>query len=1102
MVPLKACLDAICRSSPELVQDLSRDFSVYVLDPLESNTAPAPVNISNNAFDSQTSKESTSNAEHSRGVAVGLGLMSWALLADEKDSVAVTGTLIKLATGQEALEVIFALRETVTMQQALLPLALRSWGLPPKPRSKSTRVHASKLHETKHPLRSSTSNNDRSITSCSTSDDFQNSAMYSRHSSQSEMPKSSDPSSSASTPSPPYSAQHDTHVTDVTTLATIASIQMRSQIRAKAKIKKPPKPPPFLTSENSEADRLLLTEDVYVGPVKKKGRRPGNAAASGSGNKLIAEHSEASSSTMVELEERPNTCTTGPSVPPCGTSKVQAQKCKPSKKSPPNTASLPSASTPLIPGPLTFLDVLARFSSSSSSSDPNIQNLAILTALNAIDSTTITDLSAPREKNFNPVLVTALRDLLSAMAQQGPSHPPELTTTSNTLHRSRTPDEDIIILDKENVNPTAFRRRGEKDSKPFPAVLGTVLTSGPSNSEYLTDKRSPAIRPNGNAENRTCPTPANASTNADSRVRPRKRTLSDFMEEREAGKAKGKAREREWAERRDAHRHADSLTKKNEPLTHRHYPRLVTDSLQSSPRRTNSYYRTGMEPWTSPPKSRDDSKGNSNQEPITIFNSPQAPKVSASSPIRSNSSQVQTRRRYIIPTWARTDTSTQPRLSQAAQRALELAEQRQREEKEANKRKATYKSDKEKKRKRIARSTSPTPRQLNSTNTSTNTINKVHGPPPITAASDCQQFSITAVIEDRVAAFSSPSMPLGGKSPRSSADGSVIPPCTPPRRKHSDLFSPDDSSLFTPIPRRRGSSLRGSPNDSGRRRVSLGSLKKNNKTPTPKPVKVAVEDGNEASGEESEDDIDEVLNQELNTALQDLDTSSCLTSASSESETDRGTLPLEHDPIHSKDNTEDSDLDLPKKQHWIGLPPSSPPPPTSPIVMPQDDASDELSDDMQLPVATSDVEPYPTDSEVGNSLSNASACTDDELVGYLSNNGLATLFTTVVDQPIYGSDTAASMDLFDQFTNHNAQSESVSPNPMANIAIDFNVNGLTDFDFTEFWETFKPLLEDQNAGGIGSTTLDLEKDSDAPSLTFDHAKLAEDVQALFSGCLM
>lgn len=125
---LKICLDTICRSSPELVQDNSRDFSVYVLDPLESNSAPAPVHIANsNSCSSVVAATSTTQAhnstsDQSRGVAVGLGLMSWALLADESDSVTVAGTLIKLGTGQEALEVIFALREVCNPYNFVHPL--------------------------------------------------------------------------------------------------------------------------------------------------------------------------------------------------------------------------------------------------------------------------------------------------------------------------------------------------------------------------------------------------------------------------------------------------------------------------------------------------------------------------------------------------------------------------------------------------------------------------------------------------------------------------------------------------------------------------------------------------------------------------------------------------------------------------------------------------------------------------------------------------------------------------------------------------------------------------------------------------------------------
>ena len=115
---LKTCLNTICRSSPELVQDNCRDFSLYVLDPLESNSAPAPVHISNANKEPSSSKPSLS-LEQPRGVAVGLGLMSWALSSDDSDPVTVVGTIVKQGTNQEALEVIFALREVSLLKTSL-----------------------------------------------------------------------------------------------------------------------------------------------------------------------------------------------------------------------------------------------------------------------------------------------------------------------------------------------------------------------------------------------------------------------------------------------------------------------------------------------------------------------------------------------------------------------------------------------------------------------------------------------------------------------------------------------------------------------------------------------------------------------------------------------------------------------------------------------------------------------------------------------------------------------------------------------------------------------------------------------------------------------
>jgi len=117
-VLLKTCLNTICRSSPELIQDHCRDFSLYVLDPLESNSAPVPVRISN-ANKEPSSTNPSSSLEQPRGVAVGLGLMSWALASDDSDPMAVVGTIVKQGNGQEALEVIFALREVCLFETSL-----------------------------------------------------------------------------------------------------------------------------------------------------------------------------------------------------------------------------------------------------------------------------------------------------------------------------------------------------------------------------------------------------------------------------------------------------------------------------------------------------------------------------------------------------------------------------------------------------------------------------------------------------------------------------------------------------------------------------------------------------------------------------------------------------------------------------------------------------------------------------------------------------------------------------------------------------------------------------------------------------------------------
>ncbi|KAH7883157.1 hypothetical protein F5I97DRAFT_188542 [Phlebopus sp. FC_14] len=101
---------------PKLL-DGSRDFSLYVLDPLEALSVPSQA------------PHAPDFASAPRGVAVALGLMSWALESDDSESRHVAGTIINNSMpGMTALEVIFALRETKRVQKAVLNNALNSWG--------------------------------------------------------------------------------------------------------------------------------------------------------------------------------------------------------------------------------------------------------------------------------------------------------------------------------------------------------------------------------------------------------------------------------------------------------------------------------------------------------------------------------------------------------------------------------------------------------------------------------------------------------------------------------------------------------------------------------------------------------------------------------------------------------------------------------------------------------------------------------------------------------------------------------------------------------------------------------------------------------------
>ena len=98
--------------SPEVMPNGARDYSVYVLDPLESGFA------TNSLIGA-----ASSSAPHSQptGVAIGLGLMSWAW-NDQECKVMVNGTITDDPSRGEMLEVVFAMREVSNFSTHEVPL--------------------------------------------------------------------------------------------------------------------------------------------------------------------------------------------------------------------------------------------------------------------------------------------------------------------------------------------------------------------------------------------------------------------------------------------------------------------------------------------------------------------------------------------------------------------------------------------------------------------------------------------------------------------------------------------------------------------------------------------------------------------------------------------------------------------------------------------------------------------------------------------------------------------------------------------------------------------------------------------------------------------
>ena len=757
-------------------------------------------------------------------------------------------------------------------------------------------------------------------------------------------------------------------------------------------------------------------------------------------------------------------------------------------------------------------------------------NGAALSALGAIDSSTAAGAGGEGGVEPSPALVNALKELLAAAcAPHGPASVPPLcgATTTVTNHTNTTTntninnnnmidntntnigndadtysrseshgkgegEDEIVVLDKENVNPGAFRRKGGKGN------------DGGGNSN---------AKASGGTRERVGLGETTTNLNVDEGNK-RKRTLSDFMEEKEAERERERGRVRDTGtgkKRAGTGAGADGIIHRPQHTqSDTDYPFTTSTSTSRSTTTTSVTARVfsnavltanlAFRPHTSPPRP---TFGSRPFQRAVSFNSTASTSAAASpaddplpSYVPASAEAVTTTaplpKKYVVPAWARTNTTTQPRLSEEvlAQRAAAAAAAEAEAERERKERKRRGRKRKE----------------VVGTNENESALAGTEKECLQGSASSRGGLSSSSLYSLPVCASSdltvvSPSSPLPVSSPPFASDASTtpfssqdpeVPKTPPPRHRRRHALTPSSkcimegsggdgsSALFTPTPQKL-SGLFDSPLFS----PSVSALSRKGKTKI-SPIR-AVTSG-KGWDEEEDDDQDERLRRELDDALEELEVpSSSLPIASSDFDTDPPATSSSSGGHRSASDEPGEDETM---RYWsTGLPPSSPPPPTSPVLHSQTD--DEDMEDIANAMSDSDgltFEHDPLDQQhqqflIGDASSSAADFMNSDIP---FSDDLAMCFddfSQLFSDPMIGT-----------MTNNKIDDASLLPLPSSDPVVQ---NGLADFDFTQFWESVKPLVDNQ------SSTMSLPSDSLAGSAAeIDHVKLAEEVHALFSGCLM
>lgn len=905
--------------------------------------------------------------------------------------------------------------------------------------------------------------------------------------------------------------------TNSETLATIASIQKRTKAK-----NRPKKPSRTSSTPMTESDKLL-SANTYIGPVKKKGRPKGGSAV-----KIKQE----------ELSPFSSQESTAPPPSQVSSFCIGTSTTTTTIQSTTNTGqSHPQPSDQNAPSTTGGLDLAALAALFSANQSETAQNAFLLNTLNLIDSAG--SQSGPQTPP-NVALIEALGQLLknayvATQLQPIPTAAAEPSSTRPSAQFTQTAlskEEDIVLLDKENVNPSVFKRCAEREYEQMKLVGNNTRASNPNSQS--------AVNPQTERQNRGFG--ARSIENTPPKIQPtvsgslsttsmlRKRTLDDCMEERDnkrnrSHRSKGKERERG-----DRHSSHFLLSKQQNHVNGlRHYPRILASTLPRPENQTN-YYRTGIDAWTSPPRPTKKKSidlplplqpssplgGTSPNRPIVIPDSPQALRVSASSPIKPTNRDKKT---YVVPSWARTDTATQPRLSEDAQRAAEAAAEKKREERRANRRKTNAAAQVRSRQRRMVNS-----ENINAPDSEPEgPLTSMRPPPqpesdllPIIASSDaCPIFLPPS--DQRL------------RSPSPTPRSHLPPPITPKQLSKVASSTPgtaeyDGDSLFTPLSIARRSTGTGSPLSPGifgsplaRRgfrvtsQTSYRSVGKHLGSESSNTTVKAL-----GTSEDSPTKSKSPMREDPDEALDDLECPpSSLPIASSDSEIDDTTTQNAADPNEAEENPDDEDLS-PRKQHWVGLPPSSPPPPTSPGLMPVDDDFDIPGgniDDGDLPIASETDEPEDEPQE--HALSNTP---ESDWVFDPANDSEISMPDNSSGDFNIDQETVDDLAFFEQFTRIGSSdglldipdNHQGDPGSVGGDLDSLFPGGFDNMDLNGFLETFRPLIhQDCSVPGTAEPdpifdfcTLDGGKDVDPLPQSLDHTKLAEDLQALLGGCLV